>query len=1155
MSGVPARGTSDSTRGGPVVSLQGVCIIGSLLFALLAAAPLLLQAGFLNTRGGGDSPFLLFRLHELYAALHEGIFPVRWMPHAAFGLGYPFFSYYAALPYYFAAGFRAAGFSYVLSLKLVQLLGFLLAAWGMFAWVRRITNDPYAALLASAAYSLAPFHMVNVYVRGDSLSEFWAMAWFPLILLALHEAARKPDARRIALLGLAFAALVLTHNVSTLIFSPFVAVYALGCAAFQKGGGHALPLYRRIALLAAGGLLALALAAWVWLPYLAETGFVQLGEQTTGYFFYGNHFRAGDLVQRGFLFDYDTGHETSSPFSMGLAQAILAVAGTLALIFRMLRERAWWRDGFLLGGLALSTLMITPLSDPVWAHVPFLPLAQFPWRFLSIQALFCAAAMGALITFVPQHSFGTSLKPAPALVSLGLGVLLAVAALGSLRPDFILLTDSDITPQRLQWYESFSGNIGTTIRYEYLPVWATPRPYASDVLLGRDAHAKFLVGLGSARRVEAGAASQTWAFDVESESARVALPLLYWPGWRATVDGLRVELTPLEGLGYVQLEVPQGEHIVRLWLGRTPIRLASEIASLVALIVALAVWRPRLPRWRWGGWALVGGVIVSVALLALLLHGTPERGSEGLLSADFAQQAYFHPNPDGILFTDGLRLLSVMPSIQGSVFQAALTWDTGDPGPVSVGLAPPPQQGWQGAPIYPVGTPLSAITPGLYFVRLQRPDAQALTTNGHPRGDLYLAPLVIPALARQAGGSFPLDEAFGPFRLRSAGVQADPGSLHITLWWEALQEATRHEATALRLYDVAGNEWAALDTQAGSAGMYPTGLWQPGEIVPDNYRLTLPEGTPPGLYTLRVTLYDAATLKPTGQAEIGGVAYDRLSHVPCEGLTKLSGEIGLARIDLPQQVAGSDPLIVRVDWVACDRPRQDYQVRWTLRRGGAPLVQVQTPLAPGSDPLTWQPEPGGGVLVLGRHRLGLPHDLPLGDYALTLQLLSEAGDPLGQPYEAGSITYEGQARSFEVPPLDTPYVVSFGGQIKLWGYTLIQDDDKLSLEVAWAALTNPASDYKIFLHLFDPNSEQILAQLDTMPRGYAYPTSRWVAGEVVTETLTLDLTGVPPGRYRIALGWYDPASGDRLEALAEALNDGGVLLPDGRVTLQEIIIP
>ncbi|HUS17646.1 MAG TPA: hypothetical protein VM536_21835, partial [Chloroflexia bacterium] len=84
----------------PKVARRWAPGLAALLFGLLAAAPLLAGRGFLLTRGGGDSPFLLQRLYELLAALAGGQFPARWMPTADFGYGYPFFNYYAALPYY-----------------------------------------------------------------------------------------------------------------------------------------------------------------------------------------------------------------------------------------------------------------------------------------------------------------------------------------------------------------------------------------------------------------------------------------------------------------------------------------------------------------------------------------------------------------------------------------------------------------------------------------------------------------------------------------------------------------------------------------------------------------------------------------------------------------------------------------------------------------------------------------------------------------------------------------------------------------------------------------------------------------------------------------------------------------------------------------------
>ena len=155
----------------------------TLLIAVVAAFPLLSGGGLLNTRGGGDSPFLLQRVHQLVTAVADGHFPVRWMPDANYGYGYPFFNFYAPLSIYIAGFFKLLGFSYVKSIQLAQLLGFMVAAVGMFALARRWFGHAWTAVLAAIAYTVAPFHMVNVYVRGDSLAEFWAMAFYPLVIL------------------------------------------------------------------------------------------------------------------------------------------------------------------------------------------------------------------------------------------------------------------------------------------------------------------------------------------------------------------------------------------------------------------------------------------------------------------------------------------------------------------------------------------------------------------------------------------------------------------------------------------------------------------------------------------------------------------------------------------------------------------------------------------------------------------------------------------------------------------------------------------------------------------------------------------------------------------------------------------------------------
>ena len=133
----------------------------ALLSGLLAAATLW-GPGIINTRGGGDSPFLIQRTLSMAENLADGAFPPRWMPHAAYDLGYPFFNHYAALPYYLSGGLTALGMNVLTAIQVTQTLGFLLAALAMAQWARRIYRRPAAQALAVIAYTFEPFHLVNV---------------------------------------------------------------------------------------------------------------------------------------------------------------------------------------------------------------------------------------------------------------------------------------------------------------------------------------------------------------------------------------------------------------------------------------------------------------------------------------------------------------------------------------------------------------------------------------------------------------------------------------------------------------------------------------------------------------------------------------------------------------------------------------------------------------------------------------------------------------------------------------------------------------------------------------------------------------------------------------------------------------------------------
>jgi hypothetical protein len=87
----------------------------------------------------------------------------------------------------------------------------------------------------------------------------------------------------------------------------------------------------------------------------------------------------------------------------------------------------------------------------------------------------------------------------------------------------------------------------------------------------------------------------------------------------------------------------------------------------------------------------------------------------------------------------------------------------------------------------------------------------------------------------------------------------------------------------------------------------------------------------------------------------------------------------------------------------------------------------------------------------------------------------------------------------------------------------------------------------VFVHLLDAQGA-IRSQVDSEPLQGARPTRGWVAGEYLLDSYRIPLdTTLAPGTYRIALGMYDPLTGERLAPVGqsgELLSEDRILLPD-----------
>jgi uncharacterized membrane protein len=201
------------------------------LMGLIVGFPLLQPALIC----GDDFRHHLTQVIELDRLLRQGVWYPRWGPDLVLGYGYPVFTYYPPLPRYAAVALHGLGFPLRDAVNITMALALMAAGPTMYLFARSIYGER-AGMAAGLAYAFAPYLAYDALQRY-ALNEAWALSLMPLAFWTLGRLGTRSlrfPRRWIVGAALAYAALILTHTLVTLMFTPVLAVYLL--AAWWKGG-------------------------------------------------------------------------------------------------------------------------------------------------------------------------------------------------------------------------------------------------------------------------------------------------------------------------------------------------------------------------------------------------------------------------------------------------------------------------------------------------------------------------------------------------------------------------------------------------------------------------------------------------------------------------------------------------------------------------------------------------------------------------------------------------------------------------------------------------------------------------------------------------------------------------------------------------------
>lgn len=545
------------------------------LFAVLAILLLLSIPSFSSLIRRGyfsmHDDMQVIRLYEMDNCVKDLQIPCRWVSNLGYGYGYPLFNFYPPFPYYLGEIFHLIGVDLFDTVKLLAILGFITSGTLMFILAREFWGD-YGGLISAVLYIYAPYHAVDLYVRG-AINEFWALVFLPGVLWAIYKIIQTNNSQYNFWLALFSSGLLLSHNVITMIASPFIVTWTIFHLISTKS-------LKSLPKLITSGIWGIGIAAFFFLPVIFEQKFAHVETLTIGYFNYLAHYVSlGQMfISRFWGYGGSFWGEDGMSFQIGyLNWGLPIISLALALVNFGSNKGKKLLILFLTLSFLAAAFMAHPRSLPIWQKIPPLEFVQFPWRFLTIVILMTSLAAGSITLWFKEKR------------QLLATVYVCVFAFGIYASYFHPEKWFNITEK-----EKFTGELWrlqiTASIFDYLPIYApmppAGPPSADAVIIEQnnpDLESQIIPAIVKKSNLQ-----KYEVVNSQNSNINLQINTFYFPGWKAYIDGKSTNIAySNDPLARIHISVPAGKHKVDIRFKDTPIRIISNLISLISIILLL----------------------------------------------------------------------------------------------------------------------------------------------------------------------------------------------------------------------------------------------------------------------------------------------------------------------------------------------------------------------------------------------------------------------------------------------------------------------------------------------------------------------------------------------------------------------------------------
>ena len=381
-----------------------------LLVALAASLPMMNRFGLL----GDDLAFHVDRINGIsYYLTHfswnQPIMRINEVSGNGGGYAAPIF--YPQVFLFFPGALYAAGCSMLMAYKSFVFLIHLCTAVIAYFSFKGLSGHRTVGMLGSAAYTLALYHLTDVYWRA-AVGEYTAMAFLPLFFWTLYEVVFR-NKRAWPYLVLAVTGLLGSHILTTALCVYFaLTLILLGARKLVSEPGRILALCK-------AGLSVVLLNLWFLIPFMQCSTlpleiFVDPDKQSDvseSVVYFSQMFNTHVFERGGIDVLYNTNGEM--PLSIGLllpcSALLVAAIGTIfhKQIGRTLDEQRI--DRIAVAGAAITIIAASywfPWKQVQALGLPGIRDIQFSWRLFAFSTLFLSYLFGRC--FALLYSMGRS---------------------------------------------------------------------------------------------------------------------------------------------------------------------------------------------------------------------------------------------------------------------------------------------------------------------------------------------------------------------------------------------------------------------------------------------------------------------------------------------------------------------------------------------------------------------------------------------------------------------------------------------------------------------------------------------------------------------------------------------------------------------------